>query len=187
MKHWQIAGAALVGAALSLSQTASAQNIINSNSHGQAGVLNFGGGYGGWGGGARVDLEYQLHFNRRYEGPGIGLGVTLPLWAGFGVGFEGRFMYDIQPISNVAFLITPYIGLSTGFWSWTAYCNGAGCTGAGAFWIGPEGGLDLKVILFDRLMIGLRPLGISLPFVFHNGGANFGWGWHGAFILGVTF
>jgi len=95
-------------------------------------------------------------------------------------------MYDIQPIPNVAFLITPYIGLSTGFWSWSAYCYGAGCTASGAFWIGPELGLDLKIVLFDRLLLGLRPIGFSLPFVFHNR-ANFGWGYHGAFTIGVTF
>jgi hypothetical protein len=182
MKHGKIAGVALVGAVLSVSQIASAQNEIKSNSHGQAGVLNFGGGYGGWGFGARVDLEYQLHFNRRYEGPALGLGLTFPLWAGFGLGFEGRFMYDIQPIPNVAFFIAPYLGLSTGFWSYCYYL--VGCYGA--FWLGPELGLDLKIIIFDRWLIGLRPIGFSVPF-FVGDRFNWGWGYHGAFLIGVTF
>jgi hypothetical protein len=187
MKHWKIAGAALIGAALSLSNTASAQNILGSNSHGQAGVLTFGGGYGGWGGGARVDLEYQNHFGGGYRGAGFGVGLTLPLWAGFGIGAEARFIYDWQPIPNVAFLITPYVGLSAGFWSWNGYCAGGSCAGSAAFWFGPELGLELKVVLFDRLLLGFRPLGINLPFVLHNNGLNFGWGYHAAFSIGVTF
>lgn len=187
MNHRKIAGVAVLGAALALSNSASAQNILSPNTRGRAVVLNLGGGYGGWGGGARVDLEYQQHFRGRYEGPGFGVGLTFPLWAGFGIGVEGRFMYDWQPIPDVAFLVTPYIGLSAGFWSWTYYCGGGGgCAGAAAAWIGPEAGLDLKFVLFERFVLGFRPVGISVPFVAYNG-FNAGWGYHGALILGLTF
>jgi hypothetical protein len=188
MKHNKVAGIAIVGAALALSPAAEAQNVINANSHGQAGALIALGGFGGWGGGGRIDLEYQLHFRGRYEGPGLGLGVTLPLWAGFGIGFEGRFMYDIQPIAGTAFFITPYVGLSTGFWSWAYNCGGGGrtCVGAGYFWLGPELGLDFKVVLFDRLLIGFRLPGFSLPILVGNN-AGIGWGFHAGFTIGVTF
>ncbi len=187
MNHWKIAGAAALGAALSLSNTATAQNIINSNSRGQAIALVGGGGAGIWGGGGRVDIEYQMHFNRRYEGLGIGVGVTLPLWAGFGIGAEGRIIYDWQPISNVAFFVTPYGGLSAGFWSWTYGCGAGGpCAGASWFWLGLEAGLELKVVLFDRLMLGLRPVGLSVPFLIGNG-FNAGFGYHGGGTIGVTF
>ncbi|MBL8679777.1 MAG: hypothetical protein JNK05_11455 [Myxococcales bacterium] len=181
MKHNYLAGAAVLGAALAFSTTANAQNVINANNHGMAGALNFAGGYGYLGGGGRLEIEYQFHFNRRYEGPGIGLGIQLPFWAGFGIGFQGRFIYDIQPISNVAFFITPYGGLSLGFWN---YCEAGRC---GGFWVAPELGLELKVVLFDRLLLGFRPIGISIPFAFGGWRDSVWWGYHAGFTIGVTF
>ena len=183
MKLKLLAGASVLGAVLMTANTAQAQNVLGGNSRGQAAALYAGGGYG-FAGGGRLDLEYQRHFGGSYQGAGLGLGLTLPLWGGWALGFEGRFMYDIQPIAGTAFFITPYIGASLGFWGcWSG--NGSGCNGA--FWVGPEAGLDFKVILFDRLILGLRLPGLSVPLVFAPGGVGIAWNLYGAFNIGVTF
>jgi hypothetical protein len=185
MKHSYFAAAAVLGATLAISTTANAQDVVGDNSRPTAFVGNFGGGFGSGFGGGRVELEFQYHMRGRQQGPGFGVGLLVPLWAGAGIGAQGRFMYDIQVIPNVAFLITPYVGLSAGFWN--RWCGGGRDGYCGGGWIGPELGLELKLILLDRLLIGIRPVGLSLPIGLGYGNDWFWWGYHGAFIIGVTF
>jgi hypothetical protein len=158
-----------------------AQGVLDHNSRGMAVAAHLGGGFSHYGGGGgQGDIEFQYHFGGRYVGPGIGVGINLPLVYGFGIGLEGRFVYDIQPVAGKAFFVTPYVGAVIGFWNWN---DGRGNSG-GYLWLGPQLGLDLNFVLFDRLLLGIRPLGISIPIYF---GYGTGWGYHSALTIGVTF
>lgn len=175
----------LFGTMIALSLTAVggevlAQGVLDGNSRGMAVAAHLGGGYGSYNGGGHGDIEFQYHFGGRYVGPGIGVGISLPISYGFGIGLEGRFVYDIQPIAGKAFFVTPYVGAVIGFWNFN---DGRG-NSAGYLWLGPQLGLDLNFVLFDRLLLGIRPLGITIPILF---GQGIGWGYHSALTIGVTF
>lgn len=158
-----------------------AQGVLDQNTRGSAVALHLGGGYGSYLGAGQGDIELQLHFGRSYAGPGIAVGLSLPIANGLGIGVEGRFVYDIQLIPGKAFFITPYVGAIVGFWNWH---DGRGSS-AGYLWLGPQFGLDLNFVLFDRLLLGVRPIGVTIPVFF--GGPGVHWSYHSALTIGITF
>lgn len=156
-----------------------AQGVLDENSRGMAVALHLGGGYSNFDVGGNGDIEFQYHFRGRYIGPGIGVGVSLPVGYGFGLGVEGRFVYDIEVIAGKAFYITPYVGALVGFLNYNAH----GVSG-GYLWLGLQAGLELNFVLFNRLLLGIRPIGLHIPFYF---GYGIGYGYNGALTIGVTF
>jgi hypothetical protein len=181
MKHTNklLAGAAL-GAALALAAPeASAQGILSGNSRNMGATLNIGGSVDFVGGGGAFRLTPEFHYafgGRGMAGPAIGAGLDL-LIPGFGIGAFGRFAYNIQPIENVAFFITPYGGLTAG---------GIFNAGGGVFYLGIHFGGEVRFIFADRFFLTVRPIGFTVPiYIGAVGGAGFGY--DGAFGLGATF
>ncbi|MDP3275283.1 MAG: hypothetical protein Q8Q09_08830 [Deltaproteobacteria bacterium] len=178
------AARAIVGATLALAVTAPgadafAQGVLTNNTRGTALAAHIGGGYGSYAVSGQSDFELQMHFAPRYVGAGLAVGVSMPIGFGYGFGLEGRFLYDIQLIPNAAFFITPYIGAIVGYWNWDH-----GGVNGGYAWVGPQFGVDLNFVLFDRLLLGVRPLGVTVPVLFGNGVY---WAYHSALTIGVTF
>jgi hypothetical protein len=177
----KLAAIAVVGAALSVTQTAQAQNVISGHSRGLAVALNATGGWGYWGGRARINPEFQLHFGGNYEAHMLGLGLAFAGESGNYLAVTARYQYDYKPIGNVAFFISPYAGADIGM----VFYRCGGTNDCAAFALSPMLGLDLKLIMFDRLLLGIRPIGLVFPIGF--GGRLSGWGLEGGVSIGITF
>lgn len=179
----KLAAIAVVGAALSVTQTAQAQNVLSGHSRGMAVALNATGGWGYWGGRARLNPEFQLHFGGNYEAHMLGLGLAFAGGYGNYLALTARYQYDIKPISNVAFFISPYAGADIGMVFYRGSCGGT--NDCAAFVLSPAVGLDLKLIIVDRLLLGIRPIGLVFPLGF--GGYGYGYGFEGGVSIGITF
>ncbi len=187
MKHARLwlSGAAL-GAALALAApNASAQGALSGNSRRMGATLNLGGSIGIAGGGGavgvgaafRLNPEFHYSFGEGMRGPAIGVGLDMYI-PGFGIGALGRFQYNIQPIEGVAFLITPYGGLTAG---------GIFGGGFGAFLLAFHFGGELRLILADRGFLTFRPIGFSVPLFIGDLGALAFFNYDIAFGGGATF
>jgi hypothetical protein len=183
MKHGKkwLAGATL-GTALALAAPdASAQNILGQNTRRMAAILNMGGYIGIAGGGVgglfRLNPEFHYSFGEGMRGPALGVGLDMYI-PGFGLGANARFQWNIQPIDNVAFLITPYGGVTAG-----GFFGGGG----GIFFMGIHFGGELRLILADRGFLTFRPIGFSVPIYIGGPIAGAGFAYDVAFGGGVTF
>jgi hypothetical protein len=179
--------AALFVAALALPSIGHAQSGLSAHSRGRALALNALAGAGSVGGRARAHLEYQQHFGPAYHEHMVGVGLA---FAGGGapfLGVTGRYQYDFKPIDGVAFFLSPYGGLEVGI-AFAPCGGGSGpaltdtCAGFG---LAPVAGLDLKLIVVDRLLLGLRPVGLVFPIGF-GGLASASWGFEGGVTIGLT-
>jgi hypothetical protein len=179
----KLAAIAVVGAALSVTTTAQAQSALSGHSRGMAVALNATGGWGYWGGRARLNPEFQLHFGGNYEAHMLGIGLAFAGDSGNYLALTARYQYDYKPIGNVAFFISPYAGADIGMVFYNGVCGGS--NNCAAFVLSPMLGLDLKLIIADRLLLGIRPIGLVFPIAF--GGRNSGWGLEGGVSIGITF
>jgi hypothetical protein len=176
-------GAALAVAAitLALSNTASAQSAVSGNTRPNAFSFNVGPAIDLETGGAtaRINPEFQVHFGGRYEGPAFNIGLDiLPQFRGVVLAVAPRFQYDVQLLPGTAFFLSPYGGMDIGLRT---------SSGGSAFVMAPVVGLDLKVIVVNRLLLGFRPIGIMVPLTFAGGGVGASIGYDIAFSIGVTF
>jgi hypothetical protein len=173
-------------AALAIPSVSQAQSGLSAHSRGRALALNALAGAGSVGGRARAHLEYQQHFGPSYHEHMVGVGLSLAGGGAPFLGVSGRYQYDFKPIENVAFFLSPYAGLELGLAF--APCGGSGATlsdTCAGFGLAPVAGLDLKLIVVDRLLLGLRPVGLVFPIGF-GGLAGATWGFEGGITIGLT-
>lgn len=182
----QILSGAVVAVALTAAASnADAQSLLGSYSRGSAIALNAGSyinfyDYGDYRTfrGLRLNPELQFHGRGAYAYGGAAIGVDM--YPGYynmmAIGMSVRGFYDIPVISGAAFYLSPYIGATFG----AVLGNNAG------FFVSPSAGLELKLVLVDRVLLGFRPIGIGMPIVF-NQSTNVNFGYDAAVTLGITF
>ncbi len=160
MKTAWIQGATLATAMVSFSFESHAQYLLSRHDRGTALAVSGFGGFGFERGGVgRVQLELQHHFTGTYEGPMIGVGLSASGGWGGHYAIGGRFQWDIKVFPNTAFFLSPYIGADFGLWY--NGCGGGPCLGFGLM---PYAGLEWRIIIANRLLLGVRLPGIVVPF-----------------------
>lgn len=182
--HCWMASAALAAALTVVAPSASAQGILSSNTRRMAVTLNLGGSIGvaGPAGVAfRLNPEFHYSFGEGMRGPAIGAGIDM-LLPGFGIGASGRFQWNFQPIESVAFLVTPYGGITVG-----GLFASSPLGSLNLFYFGVHFGGEVRLILADRGFLTLRPLGFTVPILAGEGGGGAGFAYDVALGGGVTF
>jgi hypothetical protein len=181
MKGSKTLALAFAAVTTALSGTAAAQSVLGGNSRPNAFSFNVGPWINLESGGAtaRINPEFQVHFGGRYEGPAFNIGLDiLPQFRGVLLAVAPRFQYDVQLLPGTAFFLSPYGGMDIGLTT---------SSGASAFVMAPTVGLDLKVLLVNRLLLGFRPIGIMVPLFFGGGGVSSSVGYDIGFAIGVAF
>lgn len=157
----------------------------------RAGVLNVGTSIGILGGAyPHAQLEYQMHFNPRFQGHmlGVGVGATYrPDLGGMTFTASGRYQYDYRLVSGANVFISPYAGLELGF----AIVENKMDLNGWRFAATPNAGVELKFVL-GRLLLAFRPFGIHAPLIIgerQGNGPPIQWDllWDISLSIGVTF
>lgn len=124
-----------------------------------------------------LQLEFGYHFSGDGEGPALGAGLDMGFGGNFRVEPGVKFWYDIE-IADMAIYVTPYAQLGYGFVQPDYH----------AFNI--QFGASCRIVLGDRGMLYMTPVGIDLDPGGHSRGGN-GSGilatWNIMFGGGVTF
>lgn len=130
-------------------------------------VVNGGPLIGVLGGGvfARVNAEWQLHRGNRYEGHSFNIGPAVMWWPNEGgptVSLAARYQFDHQLVPGTPFFVSPYVGLEAGMGFFDLIFEDS--QPRFEFVTAPMAGLDVKVLLGPRLVLGFRPIGFTMPF-----------------------
>ncbi|MBL8679728.1 MAG: hypothetical protein JNK05_11210 [Myxococcales bacterium] len=184
----RVVAVATAAIALSIAGVAEAQTLLGSNSHGTAIAVSVGSyvnfyDYGDYRTfrGLRINPEFQFHGRSSLQAySGFGGAIGADIYPGYfsllAAGFSARAFYDIQVISGAAFFLAPYFGATVG----GVFGNNAG------FFVSPSVGLELKLVFVDRVLLGVRPIGIAMPIVITNLVTTVGFGYDAAITLGIT-
>ncbi len=181
MKTSSIFRAALATAMVSIASESHAQDVLSQHDRGTALVVSGFGGFGfDRGGAGRVQLELQHHFGGIYQGPMLGIGLSAAGgWGGY-YALGARLQWDIKLFRNTAFFLSPYIGADVGLWY--NGCSGSACLGFGVM---PYAGLEWRIIIANRLLLGLRLPGIIVP-VWLGYATPYWFGLEGGVTIGIT-
>lgn len=131
-------------------------------------VVNAGPMIGVLGGGVfvRVNPEFQIHRDRRFERHMLGIGLAVTFWpneAGPSFALAARYQYDHPLVAGTPFFVSPYAGLDVGMGVFDVFNDAS--QPRFIFVLMPNAGIDLKVVL-NRLVLGFRPLGVTVPLFF---------------------
>ena len=155
--------------------------------------FNFGLGgnvdFRGYGSGFRLHQEFGGHFSGNSSGPALAI-VTqeeFGSWSPFGFTALGKFLWDIQPKSDLALYISPFVSAGYhGYFGYRAGYYGYYYTpryGNAFHFFSTQFGVALKLIINDRFLVWLQfP---SVEFLANQ------YGWSARFLFmtgaGVTF
>lgn len=144
----------------------SAQDAEPTRSH--AFVVNGGPMIGILGGGiyGRLNPEFQMHRENRYGGHMLGLGFAFVPWPNEGgpsFSFAPRYQYDHQLVPGTLFFVSPYVGLDVGLGVFNIFNGG---DPRFRFVASPMAGIDVKMIFGRRIILGFRPIGVTVPLFF---------------------
>lgn len=114
---------------------------------------------------ARINPEWQLHRGTRFEGHTFNIGPSIMWWPNEGgpsVSLSARYQFDHQLVPGTPFFVSPYVGLEAGM----GFFNLLGEDSEPRFvFVGaPIAGLEVKLLIGQRLVLGFRPIGLTMPF-----------------------
>lgn len=121
----------------------------------------------------RLNPEFQVHLGRGFQGHALNVGLAAVYWPNEGgpsACLAARYQYDHQLVRGTPFFVSPYVGLDAGLGIFNV-ADGGTVRYRGVLM--PSAGLELKVVLARRLLLGFRPLGFTFP-VFLGGTSSSG-------------
>jgi hypothetical protein len=129
-------------------------------------VVNAGPMIGVLGGGAfgRINPEIQLHRAPRYEGHAFNIGLAIVIWPNEGgpsFSVAPRYQFDHQLVPGTKFFVSPYAGLDLGLGVFDVFSDSSEVRFA--LIAAPLAGLDVKLLLSNRMVLGFRPIGVTVP------------------------
>ncbi len=128
-------------------------------------VVNVGPMIGIMGGGlyVRINPELQFHRESRYGGHALGLGIAFVPWPNEGgpsFAFAPRYQFDHQLVPGTPFFVSPFVGLDVGLGVFNVF---NGNEPRFRFVLAPSAGVDVKILLGQRMVLGFRPIGVTVP------------------------
>jgi hypothetical protein len=178
----------LAAALLGLTADASAQTVeVNRRN---AFALNVGPMIGILGGGeyVRINPEFQLHQGRRFDGHMFGIGLAVVPWPnerGPSFAVSARWQYDHQLVSGTPFFVSPYAGADVGLGIFDLVDSDGPLRFR--FVAAPMVGLDVKLVINERWLLGFRPIGITVPLFIGGPSVTVDVLYDISFTVGLTF
>ncbi len=123
-----------------------------------------------------LNQQVGVHFLGDASGPAIALDVHETFgWWNYGVGSSTlfafrvgpRFQYDIQLVRSLGLYLSPYVGVGWGYWNYSGSFFGFRGTATGNA-LDLSAGVEVRLVLGNRGVIAIRPLGFDFPIVFWN-------------------